>query len=157
MKKARRLIWLATVPPLVLVVLSAVSRSVPELGLRDGTLCPCPDRPNCVSSLATDETHRVVPFPLPSPADAAWESLRRIVADTPRTRLLEETGTYLRYEVTSLIFRFKDDLEFHLRPREKRIDVRSASRVGYSDFGVDRARVEAVRAKYDAWLANQSK
>jgi len=110
------------------------------------SLAPCPNRPNCVSSRAADAIHRVEPFLLRVPAERAWTQLRDAVASLPRTRIVESGEGHLRAEVTSRLFGFVDDLELLLVPSTARIEVRSASRVGYSDLGVNRARVEALRA-----------
>ncbi len=110
------------------------------------SLAPCPSRPNCVSSLADDAAHRVEPFALRVSVDRAWPQLRDAVASLPRVRIVESGDGYLRAEATSRLFRFVDDLEVLHVPGSGRIDVRSASRVGYSDVGVNRARVESLRA-----------
>lgn len=109
-------------------------------------LAPCPRSPNCVSSLASDDEHRVAPLALREPADRAWEATRRAVEALPRTRIVDERPGWLRAECTSRWLRFVDDLELALAADGARIDVRSASRVGYSDLGVNRARVESLRA-----------
>jgi uncharacterized protein (DUF1499 family) len=106
-----------------------------------GTLPPCPDKPNCVSSLASDDGHRTAPYQLRAGAD--WAAVRAAVAAMPRTAIVEERPGYLRAESTSRIFRFVDDLE--VLKAGDRVDVRSASRVGYGDMGVNRERVDALR------------
>lgn len=107
----------------------------------------CPASPNCVSSLAKDQGHHIRPMPVDVGPDEAFEILKRALATEPRVRIVEERKDqwYLHVEATSLIFRFVDDLEFQLDPAEKLLHVRSASRVGYSDFGVNRRRVERLR------------
>jgi len=109
------------------------------------SLAPCPSRPNCVSSLADDAAHRVEPFALRIPVERAWPQLRDAVALLPRVHIVENGDGYLRAEATSRLFRFVDDLEVLHVPGSARVDVRSASRVGYSDVGVNRARVESLR------------
>lgn len=109
-------------------------------------LAPCPRSPNCVSSLAPDADHRVAPLTLRVPAEQGWEAARRAVLALPRTRIVDERPGSLHAECTSRWLRFVDDLELALDPDGARIDVRSASRVGYSDLGVNRARVESLRA-----------
>ncbi|MCX5739852.1 MAG: DUF1499 domain-containing protein [Proteobacteria bacterium] len=109
------------------------------------SLAPCPNRPNCVSSLAGDTSHLVEPLALRVPVERAWPQLRDAVALLPRTRIVESGDGYLRAEATSRLFRFVDDLEVLHVPGTARIDVRSASRAGYSDLGVNRARVESLR------------
>jgi uncharacterized protein (DUF1499 family) len=108
-----------------------------------GTLPPCPDKPNCVSSLAPDEDHRIPPYRLAAGTD--WPAVRAAVAAMPRTLIVEERDGYLRAEATSRIFRFVDDLELLRSGSGDRVDVRSASRVGHGDMGVNRERVEALR------------
>jgi uncharacterized protein (DUF1499 family) len=79
------------------------------------------------------------------PPEQAWRTVRRVVSELPRTKIMDDTAEYLHAECRSRIFRFGDDLELHLRPGEGQIGVRSAARLGYSDFGVNRDRVETLR------------
>jgi uncharacterized protein (DUF1499 family) len=129
----------------MLLLLTACTTSPPPLGLHDGRLQPCPASPNCVSSDAADATHRVEPFDLVGEPQAAWQVLQDTVRAFPRTAIMTVTPDYLHAEFRSFLFRFVDDVEFHLRPAEGIIAVRSASRVGYSDLGVNRERVENLR------------
>lgn len=115
------------------------------LGVRDGRLAPCPASPNCVSSDAADPSKRVDPLRLRVDAERAWEILQGVLAGMPRTSIVRRGDDYLHAEARTLIFRFVDDVEFHLRPSEGVIAVRSASRVGYSDLGVNRRRVDEIR------------
>jgi uncharacterized protein (DUF1499 family) len=108
-------------------------------------LPPCPDSPNCVSSQADDEWHFIEPLSYSGDSQVAWDILVSIVQSWKRTMILEEEDYYLHVGVRSLVFRFVDDVEFLLNPETKRIHVRSASRMGYSDFGVNRRRVEQLR------------
>lgn len=114
-------------------------------GIENNRLAPCPSSPNCVSSDATDEGHAVEPFGLAADPDQAWAALQEVMKSRPRTRIVELTGDYLHAEEKSRLFGFVDDIEFHLRPGQGLIAVRSASRTGYSDLGVNRRRVEAIR------------
>ena len=106
-------------------------------------LADCGSRPNCVSSTATNPKRRVGPWQLAVAPDVAWSGAREIVAATPRTTVVEATDSYLHAEARSRIFGFVDDLELLLDGNE--LAVRSASRIGYSDRGVNRRRVEALR------------
>lgn len=130
----------------VLALLSMTGSMPTNLGLSGGKLAPCPDSPNCVSSQATDPRHAIAPFALDRSFGAAKEELRQAAAKLPRAKFISESENYLRFEFRSLIFRFVDDVEFHLDNATKTIHVRSASRVGHSDFGVNRRRIEAIRA-----------
>jgi len=129
-----------------LVLLACASRPPESLGLHASALSPCPSSPNCVSSDASDPSHRVAPFELALPASEAWHAARSAVAALPRTVVLTQTPDYLHAESSSALFGFVDDLELHLRSSENLIAVRSASRLGYGDLGVNRARVEKLRA-----------
>jgi uncharacterized protein (DUF1499 family) len=111
----------------------------------------CPASPNCVSSRSKDRDHHVQPFPVTVGSEEAWEALKRAVGSEARTHIVEEDGErwYLRAEATSRLFRFVDDVEFQLVPEERVIHVRSASRVGYWDLGVNRRRVERIREAFE--------
>ena len=111
-----------------------------------GKLRACPASPNCVSSDATDPEHRVEPIRLVGSPEQAFAKAREIVSGWPRTQIVSEAPGYLHAECKSRIMRFIDDLELALRAERAEIAVRSASRVGYSDMGVNRRRVERLRA-----------
>ena len=108
-------------------------------------MAPCPPTPNCVSSDATDSAHLVTAFQLAVPSTDGWRTARAAVANLPRTRIVSETDEYLHAECSSAVFGFVDDLELHLRQVQGIIAVRSAARLGHSDFGVNRKRVEKLR------------
>ena len=110
------------------------------------TLEPCPSSPNCVSTQAQDEGHAIAPFRYRKSRAEAKEALKDLIRSLPRAKLVEEDETYLHYEVTSLLFRFVDDVEFLFDDDTKTIHFRSASRTGYGDLGVNRTRMEQVRA-----------
>jgi len=116
-----------------------------NLGIKDGRLSACPASPNCVSSDAADDAHAVAPFQLVAPPEQGWRAVRNAVDALPRTKIVTASDDYLHAECTSAVFGFVDDLELHLRPAEKLIAVRSASRLGYSDLGVNRKRVDGLR------------
>jgi uncharacterized protein (DUF1499 family) len=114
-------------------------------GSLNSRLSPCPGKPNCVSSDATDEKHRVAPYRLKAAARDAWHGLRDVVAAEQRITLIEVSDSYMHVEVRSAVMRFVDDTEFELRTGEGIIAVRSAARTGHSDCGVNRKRVERIR------------
>jgi uncharacterized protein (DUF1499 family) len=117
-----------------------------HVGSAPDGLAPCPATPNCVSSDSTDEQHRVEPFRLAVSADAGWLAAAQAVRELPRTLVVTEDADYLHAECTSAVMRYVDDLELRLDPEARIIEVRSASRIGRSDFGVNRKRVEQLRA-----------
>ena len=124
-----------------------ISTTEGSVGLVGGKLRPCPDRPNCVGSQESSGDRRVEPIPYQTSAEEAKEAIHRAMGEVPRSRLAAESEQYLHFTVTSSLFRFVDDVEFLIDDQKKLIDVRSASRVGYSDMGVNRNRVEEIRAK----------
>ncbi len=117
-----------------------------SIGLLRGRLNACPSSPNCVSSDASTQRHAIDPLHLCVEPARAWIAAVNAVRNSPRTRIVTETSDYLHAEYASSFFGFVDDLELHLRAAERIIAVRSASRLGYADFGVNRARVEQLRA-----------
>jgi uncharacterized protein (DUF1499 family) len=119
-----------------------------SLGVRDGRLAPCPSSPNCVSSQAADDVHRIAPLPFHGAGGAAIGGLAAIVRSLPRASVVAATENYLHVEFKSAVFRFVDDVEFLLDEPAGVIQVRSASRVGSSDLGVNRRRIEAIRARW---------
>lgn len=118
-----------------------------SLGVTDGRLAPCPDKPNCVASDSEDEAKRIEPLRFEGDQTAIWAALQDAVAGLPRTTIVTVDDTYLHAEARSRIFGFIDDLEFQLRPEERLIALRSAARTGRSDFGVNAARLEDVRTR----------
>ena len=109
---------------------------------------PCPDKPNCVSSLATDTRHFIEPLQFTGEPAGAWARLKTVLLQQSRTRIVAERDGYIHAEFRSLVLRFVDDVEFVLRAEQMAIDVRSASRTGYSDLGVNRRRVERLRKRF---------
>jgi uncharacterized protein (DUF1499 family) len=117
------------------------------LGVNDGRLAPCPDKPNCASSDAEDDSHAIEPFRIEGDQKAAWTALKTAVAELPRTTIVTSDDAYLHAEAKSQVFGFIDDLEFQLRSEENLIALRSAARTGYSDFGVNAERIETLRTR----------
>ncbi len=110
-------------------------------------LAPCPDRPNCVSSLARGSAF-IAPLAFADAPAAALARLEAALDELPRVRIALRTPAYVRAQATSRVFRFIDDLEFALDANAGVIHVRSAARLGYFDFGVNRRRIEAIRARF---------
>jgi len=111
----------------------------------DGNDMSCPDSPNCVSSLANDTEHFVEPLRFSDQPAAAMQRLKAVLLNEKRVKIVKEQTAYLHAEARSLIFRFVDDVEFTLLAEQGLIHVRSSSRVGRSDFGVNRRRIERIR------------
>lgn len=121
-----------------------------DLGVRDGKLKPPPTSPNCVSSQAQDATHGIAPLAYKGTPETALKAVAEIVRATPRTRIVSQTNDYLYAEYETALMGYVDDVEFWLPPGEKIIHVRSASRIGYSDLGLNRKRVEDIRQRLAA-------
>lgn len=113
-------------------------------------LPPCPSTPNCVSSQVTDKVHGIAPFKIIGSIESAFLALKNALLSQQRVIITEETENTLHAEATSLIFRFVDDVDVLLDSEARLFHIRSASRVGYGDFGVNRKRIENLRAKLQA-------
>jgi uncharacterized protein (DUF1499 family) len=126
-----------------------------RLGLKDGSLAPCGRRLNCVSSQADagDAQRHVAPIPFRGSPEAAMAAVRRAVESMPRAIVVRQEGNYLHAEFKSRWIGFVDDVEFAFDERAGLLQVRSASRVGRRDFGVNRARVESLRARIEGRAA----
>ena len=156
-KTKKRMTYLAValaivvlIPVVLLAVGSALATRPENLGVHSGRLAECPKSPNCVSTQCTDAEHQIAPIPFAGSSAEATRRLKNALTTLPRTRIVTETDNYLHAEATSLLFRFVDDVEFYVDSTAKLIHFRSASRTGYSDLGVNRARMEKLRAAFEA-------
>lgn len=118
-----------------------------NIGIESGKLAPCPSTPNCVSSQSQDAAHYIEPLTYNSTPQQAIANLKTVIQNLERTKIITETENYLYAEFTSKLMGFVDDVEFFLDESANTIHVRSASRLGQSDLGVNRQRVETIRAK----------
>ncbi len=124
-----------------------------NLGVRDGRLAPCKPTPNCVSSFAdrtSDPGHFVEPLRFTGDPDAAFAKLTAVVRGSERVTVVREEPRYLHAEFKTRLMGYVDDVEFLLDPAARTIGVRSASRLGRRDFGVNRERIESLRAAFAA-------
>lgn len=117
-----------------------------------GHLSSCPSSPNCVVSQDGDQEHTIDPITYKSDRSKAKETLLKVLSVVPRTEVIEQTDDYIHSESTSRIFKFVDDTEFYFPEDENVIHVRSASRVGESDLGVNRRRIEQIRLAMEELL-----
>jgi uncharacterized protein (DUF1499 family) len=147
---------IAPYPPLHLTHPSAMAlfsfpgNAPTNLGVKDGKLLACPGSPNCVSSQtpAADAEHAIAPMAYTGSAGEAIAKLKTIVQGMERTKVINASGDYLYAEFSTKLMGFVDDVEFYADDAAKVIHVRSASRLGQSDLGVNRQRVEAIRAQF---------
>jgi uncharacterized protein (DUF1499 family) len=132
-----------------LTMLSVFSGKPANLGVVDGRLAVCPASPNCVSTQAEDAGHRMKPIPFTGSAGDAMQHVKDLLSKMPRTKIVTVADHYLHVEFRSSFFRFVDDVEFLIDPEGQLIHFRSASRVGYSDLGVNRRRMEQIRNAFE--------
>ncbi len=130
---------------LLFLLLSCISLYASADG--DADLPPCPSSPNCVSSSDPDPDHRVDPIPFQGTEEDAREAIESVVRSFPRATIVAASGTVVRAEFRSWMG-FVDDVEFRIDASAGLVHVRSASRKGYWDFGVNRRRVEAIRKAF---------
>lgn len=125
---------------ITLLGLTACSQGVTTM--TDRSQSPCGDKPNCVSTQDTREEYNLTPFTLTESTNI--DAIEQVALELPGAKTAVKEGNYLRIECTSKIMRFVDDLE--LKIEGDQLIVRSESRVGYSDFGVNRKRAEQLRS-----------
>lgn len=124
-----------------LPLLSACAGDPPQnIGIVDGRLIPCPDSPNCVCSYEQRESHAIAPL------RATLDQIESVLLNLEEANIVRADTNYLYAEFTSRIMGFVDDVEFQYDPAAGVTHVRSASRLGYSDMGVNRKRIESIRA-----------
>lgn len=121
-----------------------------DLGVKDGKLKLCPSSPNCVCSHDTDAEHQIAPLAYTGNGQEAFDRLKSIVESSENAGIVKSTPNYLYAEFTSKLMGFVDDVEFYLDEAAGTIQVRSASRLGQSDLGVNRQRIETIRSKFNA-------
>ena len=147
----RTLIGLISVVVLVvgaLAMMSFFSRKPINLGMTDGRLADCPASPNCVSTQASDADHRMEPIRFAGSPDGMMQRIEAVITEMAQTKIVTTEGNYLHAEFRSALFRFVDDVEFLIDPESQLVHFRSASRVGHSDLGVNRRRMEEIRVAF---------
>ena len=135
-------------PVVVLGFLSFTAKPPHNIGPNNGRLSDCPKSPNCVCSQASDDLHFIEAIVIPENCEEPLKRMREIVSKMPGATVVDQRPNYLYAVFRSRIFRFPDDVEFLLDDAAGVIQVRSASRVGKSDLGVNRSRVEQIRARF---------
>ncbi len=135
-----------------LAVLSIRSRQAPTLGAVDGRLRPCPKgSQNCVCSQS--EVNSIAPIPYSGSAEDALARMESLINTTAGGSVVERSPNYLHAEFRTRLFRFIDDVEILVDQGRGVLHVRSASRVGKSDLGANRERVELLRERFKAMKA----
>ena len=137
---------------IVLVVILAAHKNnaIPaNMGVKDGVLAPLPDSPNAVSSQTDQAEKRVEPLPFSGDLEQTRARIKQAVAEFGAAQILTEKPDYLHVVFTVPIIPFKDDVEFYFSEKDKQVHYRSASRVGYSDLGVNRKRYMRIKSLYE--------
>lgn len=136
--------------PILLVLLAACARPPASLAAPGEALRPCPSTPNCVSTEARDQRHGMQAVPFRGTPEAAQRHARQALLQDPRTRVVMDAPGYLRAEARSRVFRFVDDVEVVVDGAARVVRFRSASRVGRSDLGVNRRRMQRFTERFRA-------
>ena len=110
-----------------------------NIGVQNGRLTACPESPNCVSSFESDAEHGIQPL------QASLRQVEQVLLGLDEANIVEYKDGYLYAEFTSRLMRYVDDVEFLEDSTEGLIHVRSASRLGYTDLGANRKRIENIR------------
>lgn len=123
----------------LLTLISCAGDRPTTLGVQNNQLSTCPDSPNCVSSFDQRDSHGIAPL------TGDMDAVRAALAALPQAAIVTDDGNYIHAEFTSRLMGFVDDVEFLADPASDQVHVRSASRLGHSDLGVNRERVENIR------------
>jgi len=124
----------------LLTLIGCAGERPTTLGASDGQLGTCPDSPNCISSFESRESHQVAPL------QTSLADLKQVLTTLPEAAIITDQSPYLYAEFTSRLMGYVDDVEFLEDPTSGLVHVRSASRLGQSDLGANRKRIEGIRA-----------
>jgi len=125
-----------------------MTKSKKPIGIVDGKFHPCPDTPNCVSTQAADNKHKIDPIQYSGSLSEAKEKIVKIINSLKRSKIITNKENYIHAEFRTATFRFVDDVEFLFDDSEKIIHFRSRARLGISDMGVNRKRMGIIRKKF---------
>jgi len=125
-----------------------MKKSKKPIGIVDGRFYPCPNTPNCVSTQAKGKEHKIEPIQYSGTLNEAKEKIIQIINSLKRSKIITNKENYIHAEFRTATFRFVDDVEFLFEDNEKVIHFRSRARLGYSDMGVNRKRMEKISMMY---------
>lgn len=137
---------------IIIGLMLGCSGTRPEnIGINYGKFAPCSPDPNCVCSQSdqTDTEHFIQPLSYQSSKEDAERKLAQILTTQPRCEIVKMENGYIYAEFTSFLMRFKDDVQFYFDDSSKIIHVKSASRLGSGDLGVNRKRIETIRTEFN--------
>ena len=138
----------------VLLIAGCKSSTQGNPNLREGGLSGCPAFPNCVSTESTGDKHAIAPLTFAASPGDALDCLKRVVTSMKRSTIVQVEANYIHVEFRTLLG-FVDDVELLVDDTNRTIRMRSASRLGYWDFGVNRGRVEEIRARFNHECGNK--
>lgn len=136
------------VPVSVFVLSALLGAPGDSLGVTKDKLAPCLDSPNCVSTQSRDRRHAMEPLPYLQTREASRERILSILKGMKRMEIVKQTESYIHAEFRTALWGFVDDVEFFLDDTDRVVHFRSASRVGYYDFGLNRRRMKEISGKY---------
>ena len=140
---------LAFFAALIIFLGGCMSMRPKDLGVTGGRLKACPDSPNCILSQAEgDPAHYLAPIKYDFDDKTAYDRVIKVINSMERTKIITMTDNYIHAEFTTKIMRYVDDVEFYFDYKNKTIHFRSASRIGYSDMGLNRKRMTEVAARF---------
>ena len=124
-------------------------KSKKPIGIVNGKLYPCPNSPNCVSTQATENKHKINPIIFSGSLIEAKDKIVNIISSLKRSKIITNKDNYIHAEFRTATFKFVDDVEFLFDDSEKVIHFRSRARLGYGDMGVNRKRMETISNTYN--------
>ena len=133
---------------MAVILTSTACAGVENIGMTEGKLAPCPDSPNCVSTQSEEKGHAMKPLPYLQTREASREKILSILKDMKRTEIVKLTESYIHVECRTALLHFTDDVAFFLDDTTRVVHFRSASRVGYYDFGLNRRRMKRISEIY---------
>lgn len=119
-----------------------------SIGIKEGTLALCENKPNCVCSLDNRPNFMISPLNWAGSEALGISKVEELVHSFPRTRVISKSDNYLHAEFATLLFGYVDDVEFLVDVKAQKIHMRSASRLGYSDLGANRSRIEKLKSQF---------
>ena len=139
---------LAGLTATMLIILGCSIKPPDNPGRDKGILSPCPDAPNCVSTKSGDSRHAMAPLPFVGTKEQSRNRIIKIISDMKGAKIIESGESYIYSQFRTRLLRFVDDVEFFLDDAARKVHFRSASRVGYYDFGLNRRRMNEISRLY---------
>lgn len=134
---------------LAMAILFSITATMAHgVDLNSNVLKPCPDKPNCISTAEVAAKHGLEPLPFRGNLQQTREALVQLISTMPNSAIVQTQDKYIHVTFTSKMFGFVDDVEFLLDETNHLTHIRSASRSGYYDFGVNKRRVEDIVAQW---------